>query len=96
METISLLLNEALTPYLVHLEGHDSAGNRQLVVSTASGAPVLQRSVNQSQFEDLRSFTDVVDGLHRDILVAEGRLEPCMIAALRSAAQAPRFAVPSV
>jgi hypothetical protein len=36
---------------------------------------------------DRRLLTDVVDGLHRDVLIAEGRLEPCVIAALRHAAQ---------
>jgi hypothetical protein len=36
---------------------------------------------------DKRLLTDVVDGLHRDVLIAEGRLEPCVIAALRNAAQ---------
>jgi hypothetical protein len=30
-------------------------------------------------------LTDVADGLLRDLRVAEGRLEPCMIAALKHA-----------
>lgn len=91
MKNISLLLNEALTPYRVVLEGQDSLGNCQVVVMSAAGSVVTKRSVNRSQFEDLRSFTDVVDGLHRDLLVAEGRLEPSMIAALRNVSQSATF-----
>lgn len=87
MKNISLLLNEALTPYRVNLEGQDNFGNCQVVVMSAAGSVVIKRVVNRSQFEDLRSFTDVVDGLHRDLLVAEGRLEPSMIAALRNVSQ---------
>jgi hypothetical protein len=87
MKNISLLLNEALTPYRVTLEGQDNLGNCQVVVVSAAGSVVIKRVVNRSQFEELRSFTDVVDGLHRDLLVAEGRLEPSMIAALRNVSQ---------
>jgi hypothetical protein len=36
---------------------------------------------------DKRQLTDVVDGLHRDLMVAEGRIEPCVIAAMRNASQ---------
>ena len=93
MENISLLLNEALTPYHVSLERHDHRGTFQVVINSRAGEALVTRRVNQSQFEDLRSFTDVVDGLHRDLLVAEGRLEPCMIAALRNVAQTPAFAL---
>ncbi|CAI3789590.1 hypothetical protein AHFPHNDE_03293 [Pseudomonas sp. MM227] len=91
MKNISLLLNEALTPYRVTLEGQDSLGNCQVVVMSAAGSVVTKRLVNRSQFEDLRSFTDVVDGLHRDLLVAEGRLEPSMIAVLRNVSQNAAF-----
>ena len=87
MKNIGLLLNEALTPYRVTLEGQDNLGNCQVVVMSAAGSVVIKRVVNRSQFEELRSFTDVVDGLHRDLLVAEGRLEPSMIAALRNVSQ---------
>ena len=87
MKNISLLLSEALTPYRVTLEGQDNLGNCQVVVMSAAGSVVIKRVVNRSQFEELRSFTDVVDGLHRDLLVAEGRLEPSMIAALRNVSQ---------
>jgi hypothetical protein len=36
---------------------------------------------------DKRMLVDVVDCLLRDIKIAEGRLEPSVIAALRNAAQ---------
>ena len=57
------------------------------------GAIVVEREFNQAQLTDKRQLTDVVDGLHRDILIAEGRLEPCVIAALRNAALDKRPAV---
>lgn len=87
MESISLLLNEALAPYHVVLGTADVHGNCTISLNAASGEPVLKRVVNMSQFQDLRSFTDVADGLHRDLLVAQGRLEPSMLAAMRSASQ---------
>lgn len=87
MESISLLLNEALAPYHVVLGTADTHGNCRIRLNAASGERVLERVVNISQFQDLRSFTDVADGLHRDVLIAEGRLEPSMLAAMRSASQ---------
>jgi len=85
MENISLLLSDALSPYQVSVGAADVRGDCRVVLSRSAGDVVLQRTVNQHQFEDLRSFTDVVDGLHRDLLVAEGRLQPCMIAAMLNA-----------
>ena len=41
----------------------------------------------QSTFADKRVLVDVVDCLLRDLKIAEGRLEPSVIAALRNAAQ---------
>lgn len=87
MESISLLLNEALAPYKVVLGSADVQGNCKIRLLAVNGQQVLERLVNMSQFQDLRSFTDVADGLHRDLLVAEGRLEPSMLAAMRSASQ---------
>jgi hypothetical protein len=87
MESISVLLNEALAPYKVVLGSADVQGNCKIGLIAADGQQVLERLVNMSQFQDLRSFTDVADGLHRDLLVAEGRLEPSMLAAMRSASQ---------
>jgi hypothetical protein len=81
MESISLLLGEALSPYQV-----------TLAPSGAHGECLVTRLFNQAQLTDKRLLTDVVDGLHRDVLIAEGRLEPCVIAALRNAAQDKRLA----
>jgi hypothetical protein len=63
-----------------------------VTLKSATGAIVVERLFNQAQLTDKRLLTDVVDGLHRDVLIAEGRLEPCVIAALRNAAQDKRLA----
>ncbi|VVN85379.1 DUF3509 domain-containing protein [Pseudomonas fluorescens] len=87
MESISLLLGEALSPYHVALTPSGAHGECLVTLKNAAGAIVVEREFNQAQLTDQRSLTDVVDGLHRDVLIAEGRLEPCVIAALRNAAQ---------
>ncbi|WP_433736972.1 DUF3509 domain-containing protein [Pseudomonas putida] len=87
MESISLLLGEALSPYQVTLTPSGLHGECRVTLSNTSGIKVVEREFNQAQLTDKRSLTDVVDGLHRDVLIAEGRLEPCVIAALRNAAQ---------
>jgi hypothetical protein len=87
MESISLLLGEALSPYQVTLTPSGIRGECRVTLKNAIGATVVEREFNQTQFNDKRLLTDVVDGLHRDVLIAEGRLEPCVIAALRNAAQ---------
>nr|BFD39858.1 DUF3509 domain-containing protein [Pseudomonas sp. FFPRI_1] len=87
MESISLLLNEALSPYQVTLTPSGAQGECLVSLRNAAGALVVEREVNRAQLTDKRLLTDVVDGLHRDVLIAEGRLEPCVIAALRHAAQ---------
>ncbi|WP_166360059.1 DUF3509 domain-containing protein [Pseudomonas akapageensis] len=91
MESISLLLNEALTPYQVTLHPSDLPGKCQLTLATSSGAIVLERTFSFYQLQDKRLLTDVVDGLHRDLLIAEGRLQPCVIAALRNVVQSKSF-----
>ena len=63
-----------------------------MTLKNAAGAIVVEREVNRAQLTDKRLLTDVVDGLHRDVLIAEGRLEPCVIAALRHAAEDKAFA----
>jgi hypothetical protein len=93
MESISLLLGEALSPYQVTLTAAGIQGEYRVTLKNATGEVVVDRKFNQAQLSDKRLLTDVVDGLHRDVLIAEGRLEPCVIAALRNAAQAKR--VPS-
>ena len=87
MESISLLLGEALSPYQVTLTPSGIGGERLVTLKSATGAIVIERVFNHAQLTDKRLLTDVVDGLHRDLLIAEGRLEPCVIAALRNAAQ---------
>ncbi|VVM74368.1 DUF3509 domain-containing protein [Pseudomonas fluorescens] len=86
MESISLLLGEALSPYQVSLSPSGCHGECLLTLKNSSGAIVVEREFNHAQLSDKRQLTDVVDGLHRDVLIAEGRLEPCVIAALRNAA----------
>lgn len=87
MESISLLLGEALSPYQVVLTPRGTRGECLVTLKNTAGASVLEREVNQAQLADKRLLTDVVDGLRRDLLIAEGRLEPCVIAALRHAAE---------
>ncbi|SDP52455.1 Protein of unknown function [Pseudomonas arsenicoxydans] len=87
MESISLLLGEALSPYQVTLTPSGVHGECLVTLKSTTGAIMVERLFNQAQLADKRQLTDVVDGLHRDLLIAEGRLEPCVIAALRNAAQ---------
>lgn len=92
METISQLLSEALAPYQVALSPAGREAHVMLVVSDPLGSTVLAREFHRIQLGDTRALTDVVDGLHRDLMIAEGRLEPSMIAALRHAASPHAFA----
>jgi hypothetical protein len=87
MESISLLLGEALSPYQVTLTPSGIHGECRVTLKNTIGLTVVDRVFSQAQLRDKRSLTDVVDGLHRDVLIAEGRLEPCVIAALRNVAQ---------
>lgn len=87
MESISLLLNEALSPYQVTLTPSGTKGECLVTLKNPSGTIMVERLFNQAQLTDKRQLTDVVDGLHRDVLIAEGRLEPCVIAALRNVAR---------
>jgi hypothetical protein len=93
MESISLMLGEALSPYQVSLSPSGSHGECLVTLKNSLGAIVVEREFNQAQLTDKRQLTDVVDGLHRDVLIAEGRLEPCVIAALRNAALDKRAAL---
>ena len=85
MERICRLLSNALTPYQAQLEEADSNGHRVLTLLDREGKTVLRRAVSCRQLEDRRLLVDLVDGLHRDLQVAEGRLQPCVIAALHTA-----------
>ncbi|GAB7532205.1 DUF3509 domain-containing protein [Pseudomonas sp. 3A(2025)] len=95
MENISLLLNEALSPYQVSLGPAGSKGERLVTLKNAVGVTVIERRFSADQLRDKFQLTDVVDGLHRDLLVVEGRIEPCMIAAMRHAAAQRAFSASS-
>ncbi|MFR0672520.1 DUF3509 domain-containing protein [Enterobacterales bacterium AW_CKDN230030176-1A_HGKHYDSX7] len=87
MERICKLLNEALTPYHATLGDADARSMRDLSLFDRQGRLVLRRAVTLSQLQDQRLLVDLVDGLHRDLQIAEGRLQPCMIAALQHCQQ---------
>lgn len=86
MESVSLLLNEALAPYRVTLAAR-AAGGFFLSLCDESGQQVLQRQVGLSELHDQPLLVDLVDGLQRDLRIAEGRLQPCVIAAWQHARQ---------
>ena len=87
MESISLLLEEALSPYQVSLTTCGAQGECLVTVKNPAGAIVVERELNRAQLMDKRVLVDVVDCLLRDIKIVEGRVEPSVIAALRNAAQ---------
>jgi len=86
MENISLLLSEALMPYQADLGPAGLLGERLVSLKDVDGAVIIRRTFSAAQLGDKRQLTDVVDGLRRDLMVAEGRIEPCVIAAMRHAA----------
>lgn len=85
LENISLLLNEALTPYQVSVGPLDDLGRCRVAVKDEAGHLMFERLINRHQFTEHRALVDVVDGFHRDLLVAQGRLQPCMLAAMQPA-----------
>ena len=87
MESISLLLGEALSPYQVTLTPSGIHGECRVSLTNTMGAVVVEREFNQGRLGVRRLRTGVVGGLRRDGLIAGGRLEPGVIAALRHAAQ---------
>ncbi|EKT4481111.1 DUF3509 domain-containing protein [Pseudomonas putida] len=87
MERICKLLNEALTPYQAQLGVADASGNRQLTLHDRVAGITLRRTVSERQLQEQRLLIDLVDGLHRDLQIAEGRLQPCVIAALQQRQQ---------
>jgi len=87
MERICRLLNDALSPYQTQLGNLDASGNRQLTVFDSLGSATLRRTVSLRQLQEQSLLIDLVDGLHRDLQIAEGRLQPCVIAALQQRQQ---------
>jgi hypothetical protein len=91
MENISLLLSEALAPYQARLGPVGAHGERLVTLHDAAGVTVIERVFAAAHLCDRRQLTDVVDGLRRDLMVAEGRIEPCVIAAMKNATQVAAF-----
>lgn len=87
MERICRLLNEALTPYQTQLGVADAEGNRELTIHDRLAGITLRRTVSERQLQEQSLLIDLVDGLHRDLQIAEGRLQPCVIAALQQRQQ---------
>ncbi|WDY56978.1 DUF3509 domain-containing protein [Pseudomonas sp. PSKL.D1] len=87
MERICSLLNDALAPYQAQLGSADASGNRLLTVIDNLGSTALRRTVSLRQLQEQRLLIDLVDGLHRDLQIVEGRLQPCVIAALQQSRQ---------
>ncbi|AVD88876.1 DUF3509 domain-containing protein [Pseudomonas sp. SWI44] len=83
MERICKLLNDALSPYKTQLGEAQASGNRLLSVYDSLGSLTLRRTVSVRQLQEQRLLIDLVDGLHRDLQIAEGRLQPSVIAALQ-------------
>ena len=73
MESISLLLEEALSPYQVTLTTAGVQDECLVTVKNPAGAIVVEREVDRAQLMDKRVLVDVVDCLLRDIKIAEGR-----------------------
>ncbi|MEE1922065.1 DUF3509 domain-containing protein [Pseudomonas sp. 148P] len=86
MESISVLLNEALAPYQVTLVPQGT-GDFSVSLRDENGFDILQRTARATQLQDQRLLVDLVDGLQRDLRIAEGRLQPCVIAAWQHARQ---------
>ena len=83
MECIRLLLGQALAPYRVRLVRLSTGCDFDLRLTDEANRSVLRRTVKPSQLQDQRLLVDLVDGLQRDLLIVEGRLQPCVIAAQR-------------
>lgn len=69
------LLVEALAPYNLTLGAARPDGGRLLLLRDEWGEVLIRRLVRQMELNDKLLLTDVVDGLHRDLLVLKGRIE---------------------
>ncbi|MGH8351943.1 MAG: DUF3509 domain-containing protein [Pseudomonas sp.] len=69
------LLVEALAPYNLTLGAARPDGGRLLVLEDERGEVIIRRVVRQMELNDRLLLTDVVDGIRRDLLVLEGRIE---------------------
>lgn len=82
MDSTSELLVEALAPYKVSMGAVRPDGSRMLTLLNGVGEVMLERLIYRAELADRRLLIDVVDGIHRDVRILEGRLAPEMIAAL--------------
>lgn len=82
MDSTSELLVEALAPYKVSMGAVRPDGSRMLTLLNGAGEVMLERLIYRAELADRRLLIDVVDGIHRDVRILEGRLDPEVIAAL--------------
>jgi len=82
MESTRALLVEALAPYRIEMGVVGPDGSRLLMLLDGAGETLIERLIRPAQLTDKWLLIDVVDGLHRDLRILEGRLSPRVIAAL--------------
>ncbi|ASL27531.1 DUF3509 domain-containing protein [Azotobacter chroococcum] len=82
MESTRALLVEALAPYKIDIGAVRPDGSRLLTLHNGAGEILIERLLRPVQLMDKWLLIDVVDGLHRDLRILEGRLSPKVIAAL--------------
>lgn len=82
MESTRALLVEALAPYKIDMEAVRPDGSRLLTLRNGAGDILIERLLRPVQLMDKWLLIDVVDGIHRDLRILEGRLSPKVIAAL--------------
>lgn len=82
MESTRALLVEALAPYKIDMGAVRPDGGRLLTLRNGAGEVLIERLLRPVQLMDKWLLIDVVDGLHRDLRILEGRLSPKVIAAL--------------
>ena len=82
MESTRALLVEALAPYKIDIGAVHPDGSRLLTLQNGIGEILIERLLRPVQLLDKWLLIDVVDGIHRDLRILEGRLSPKVIAAL--------------
>ncbi|GAB3462162.1 DUF3509 domain-containing protein [Azotobacter salinestris] len=93
MESTRALLVEALAPYKIDIGAVRPDGGRLLTLQSGTGEILIERLLRPAQLLDKWLLIDVVDGLHRDLRILEGRLPPRVIAALEGGQCARQSAV---
>lgn len=82
MESTRALLVEALAPYKIDMGAVRPDGSWLLRLQNGGGEILIERLLRPAQLTDKWLLIDVVDGIHRDLRILEGRLSPKVIAAL--------------